>query len=242
MKFLNFLMKLYPLEFRLQFEDEMRPIFVERFAEHPFTEVWGLLCGAAYERLRLISPAPVAAGLASAFTMQLFVYMALLTPAAAQPKQDPGAMETAKAIYTRAFTLLRDAKNMDDMRKLSDSLDSPEWVSLDRFGRPLFTRAQADREFESILVLPPEQRVSAMDIIWAERDATRLIVVAWMFPREEIRDGHKLTRATLIRDLFDNTPTGWRRIRHEKWLPNGTLLAIDGRSLAETNRVIPGQH
>lgn len=203
-------MKLYPLEFWLQFEDEMRPIFAERFAEQPFSEVVGLLRGAVYERWRLINAAVIAAGLASALIMQAIVYTALLTPAAAQPKQDPSAMLTAKAIYTRAFTLLRDARNMEDMRKLSDSFDAHEWVSLDRFGRPLLTRTQADRELESMLALSAEQRVSAMDIIWAERDATRLIVVAWMFPSEEVRDGHKLTRATLIRDLFDDTPSGCR--------------------------------
>ena len=56
-----------------------------------------------------------------------------------------------------------------------------------------------------------------------------MIVVAWMFPREEVRDGHRLTRATLIRDLFDSSPAGWRRIKHEKWLPNGTVLTIDGK-------------
>lgn len=239
MKLFNFLMRLYPAAFRAEFEDEMRTVFLERYVEQPAKEIMGLLRGALYERGRLIEPAPIAAGAASAFAIHFLIYALLLTPAAAQPKQDPTAMDTAKSIYTRAFTLTRDAKNMDDMRRLSDSLDAPEWVSIDRFGRQLLNRKQAEREFESILALPPEQRAAAMDIIWAERDETRLIVVAWMFPQETTRDGHKLSRATLIRDIFDSTPAGWRRIRHEKFLPNGTVLAIDGNPLAEGNRVTP---
>ena len=52
---------------------------------------------------------------------------------------------------------------------------------------------------------------------------------------------HRLSRATLIRDIFEDTANGWRRIRHEKFLPNGTVLAIDGKSIAERNRVTPAQ-
>lgn len=65
--------------------------------------------------------------------------------------------------------------------------------------------------------------------------------MAWLFPIEQTRDGHKQTRATLIRDIFDNTPAGWRRVRHEKFLPNGTFLAVDGVPLAEGNRVTPAK-
>lgn len=55
-------------------------------------------------------------------------------------------MDVAKSICTRAFTLMRDAKNMDDMKRLSDSLDAPEWVSIDRFGRQLLNRKKSKRE------------------------------------------------------------------------------------------------
>ncbi len=52
-------------------------------------------------------------------------------------------------------------------------------------------------------------------------------MVAWMTPNvaERIDAGgefgpegasHKLTRGTLIRDVFVNTADGWRRIRHDK--------------------------
>ena len=251
LRMFHLVMRLYPAAFRAEFEDEMRSVFLALVEDGrpAWSELFELLRGAAYERSRLF--APLAAGAVFAFGSQLLLYRALLTPGLIVcllaavvsgqplPKQDQAALDEARGIYQRAFTALRNARTMDDMRKLSDALDSADWISVDRFGRPLLTRAQADREFESLLALPPDRRVSAMDIIWAERDSTRMIVAAWMSPSEEVRDGHRLTRATLIRDIFENTPNGWRRIRHDKLLPNGTQLAVDGKQLAEGNRVTP---
>jgi hypothetical protein len=258
----DLLMRLYPADFRAEFELEMRSVFVALASDRtPWTEFLALLRGALQERLRQAktqTAVAIGGGALFALSTQMLVYRALLTHAlgvclfagvvAAQPipKQDPEALETAKSIYNRAFTALRDARNMDDMKKLSDILDSPDWISVDRFGRTLLTKSQADREFESLLALPPDSRVSAMDIIWAEHDAGRLIVVAWMFPREDVRAGedgvsHRLTRATLIRDLFEKSGDRWIRIRHDKLLPNGTVLAVDGHPLAERNRVTPSK-
>jgi hypothetical protein len=162
-----------------------------------------------------------------------------------QAKQDPGALELAKSIYTRAFTELRGAKTLEDMKKLADSLDSQDWISVDRFGRTVLTRRDADRELTSVLSLPPERRVTEMDIIWAEQESDRLIVVAWMMPNEvEVVDSegdygskgskHRLMRGTLVRDIFLKTDSGWRRVRHDKLLPNSTILAVDGAP-----RIIP---
>ena len=46
------------------------------------------------------------------------------------------------------------------------------------------------------------------------------MVLAWMIFNEI----QGVTRGTLIRDLFQNTSGGWRRIQHDKLLPNGTVL------------------
>ena len=161
--------------------------------------------------------------------------------ACAQPetKQDPATLEFARSIYARSFTDLRQAKSLEDMKKLSDALDSPDWISVDRMGRTILTRKDADRELESLLALPPERRVTGMDIIWAEQDSDRLAVLAWMMPSQTDRVDtrgeygpkgvtHRILRGTLVRDLFVKTPAGWRRIQHDKLLPNSTLLAIDG--------------
>jgi len=88
-----------------------------------------------------------------------------------------------------------------------------------------------------------------MDIIWAERDSDRLMVLAWMMPHEnEMADAdgqkHRLMEGTLIRDLFQKTADGWRRIQHDKLTPYNTILAVDGKQrivppLDERNRVTP---
>ncbi len=169
-----------------------------------------------------------------------------VSAALSQPaRQDTATLELARGIYRTAFIGLREAKTLDDMRKVSDSMDSPEWISVDRFGRTILTKKEADRDLQSLLSLPPERRAAAMEIIWAEQDAERLIVVAWMMPNESKRvdaEGefgpkgatHQVTRATLIRDLFTKTPGGWRRIRHDKLTPNDIVVAVDG-----TPRVVP---
>jgi hypothetical protein len=171
---------------------------------------------------------------------RVLVICALVGIAAGQPaKQDAATLELARSIYGSSFTALREAKTMEDMRKLSDHLDAPEWISVDRFGRTILAKQDADRDLESLLALPPERRVTGMDILWAEQDSERLIVVGWMMvnvaERIDARGefgpkgaSHKLTRGTLIRDVFVNTADGWRRIRHDKLVPNDMVLAVDG--------------
>jgi hypothetical protein len=169
------------------------------------------------------------------------------------PRQDAATLELAKSIYSRAMTALQEAKTMDDMKKLADDLSSPDGISVDRFGRTILTRKEADGELASMLALPPERRVTQMDILWAEQNSDRMIVVAWVLPNEVEQidtEGdfgakgtkHRLTRGTLIRDIFQRTGTGWRRIQHDKLFPNDTVLAVDGASrimppLDERNRV-----
>ena len=162
------------------------------------------------------------------------------------PRQNPAVLETAREIYRKSFTALRDANTIEDMRRISGELDSPDWVSVDRFGRRILTTPQdRDKEFESMLSIPKERRVSILDIVWAERDSSCLIVVGWMMPYETTMvdesgeygpkgTKHRLKRGTLIRDIFVNSEKGWRRISHDKLLPNGAVLAVD-----EIPRILP---
>ena len=172
---------------------------------------------------------------AHVFLLSLLVGLA----AGQQARQDPATLDLARSIYSSSLTALRDAKTLDDLRQVSDNLDAPEWISVDRFGRTILTKKEAGRDLESLLALPPERRAASMDIVWAEKDADRLIVVAWMMPNQAERvdaegefgpkgDTHQLTRGTLVRDILINTPAGWRRIRHDKLVPNDLLLAVDG--------------
>jgi hypothetical protein len=263
----DFLIHLYPAGYRAEFEEEMRSVFLSSTAGlaggecSPATrspallwrECFGLVVGAAREWCGLAQTvASMAAGLLCAGWAQLLLYRYLVRHLAivcllaglarSQPaKLDPAALETARSIYVSSFTALREAKTIEDMRKLSVTLAAPGWMSVDRFGRSV-PHENLDAELEELLKLPPETRVTGMDIIWAETDAERLIAVAWMMPSVTERidaegaygpkgETHRLTRGTLIRDIFEKTDTGWRRIRHDKLMPNDTVLAVDGKPL-----------
>jgi hypothetical protein len=268
----DLLILLYPAEYRAKFGDEMRSVFLKLRNSHDreswlsvlgfvWIECLSLVRGAASEqrsaRASWQTAASMSGGALVAWGMHLVMYWTLVPVASGQgmPKQDTATLELAKSIYARSFTALRAAKTLDDLKKLSDDLDSPDWISVDRFGRTILTRKDAERELESMLALPPERRVTEMDIFWAERDSDRLTVVAWMMPNVSERidsDGdfgpkdakHRLMRGTLVRDIFQDTDKGWRRIRHDKLVPNDTVLAVDGKPrivppLDERNRVTP---
>ena len=272
----DFCLRLYPAEYRAGFEDEMRAVLAELAAARPgrrliAAEIPGLLKGALAEHFHSARAAgfarvtaSMAAGAGFAASLHVMLIRALLPCLIAgialgqpMPRQDSATLETAKAIYRDAFTALRDAKSMDDIRKLSRTLDSPAWISVDRFGRRILDRASAESDLESLLALPPESRVTQMDIIWAEQDGDRLSVLAWMMPHEaQAADTaadygpkgakHRFTRAALVRDLFEKTPDGWRRIQHDKLLNNATVLAVDGvprivPPLGPTRQVTPAK-
>jgi hypothetical protein len=150
-------------------------------------------------------------------------------------KEDPAALALAKSIYGPTLKAVRDAKTVDDLKRADGLLDSEDWISGDRFGRTVLTKKDENRELESMLNLPPEQRAVRMEIIWAEQDRDRLEVLMWVAPGEaESVDAagakHRITTGTLARDLFDKRSSGWMRIRHDKLTPNSTILAMDGVS------------
>jgi len=267
---------LYPLEYRSEFGDEMRAVFMALTSSRNrsyLAEFAALMRGAVSEhwhRVSLRATASMAGGTVFAFGLHVVLYWWLVPVNAARifmlailvsvafgqtpPKQDTATLELAKSIYLRSFVALREAKTLDDTKKLADGLDSPDWISVDRFGRTILTRKDADQELQSVLALPAERRVTEMDIVWADRDGDRMMVLAWMMPSEAERidsEGafgpkgakHRLTRGTLVRDIFQNTADGWRRIRHDKLTPNDTVLAVDGiprivPPLAPANRVM----
>jgi hypothetical protein len=225
----DLLLMLYPAEYRMEFGAEMRTVFLElgRRGWLLLFEYGGLVRGAMRERHRQMGALAGGAAFASILNLLLYWYLLPIGVAHGQTvRQDPSALELARSIYSRSFTALREAKTLDELRNLSDEMDAPEWISVDRFGRTVLTKKDVDRDLENLLKLPPERRAAGMDIVWAERDAERLIVVAWMMPNES----HGVTRGTLIRDIFVNGASGWRRVRHDKITPNDIVLAVDGKA------------
>jgi hypothetical protein len=284
----DLLLMLYPVEYRSEFGDEMRAVFMALTSagnRSYLAEFAALMRGAVSEhwhRVSLRATASMAGGTVFAFGLHVVMYWSLVPDKGKslgrvlehlasrifmiamlagvafgqqQPRQDVATLELANSIYSRALTALQEAKTMDDMRKLADDLASPDGISVDRFGRTVLTRKEADGELASMLALPPERRVTQMDILWAEQNSDRLIVVAWVLPNEVERidtegdfgppgSKHRLTRGTLVRDIFQKTADGWRRIQHDKLFPNDTVLAVDGMPrivppLDERNRVVP---
>ena len=283
----NLLIALYPSAFRAEFETEMRAVFMELAATTPparfaQVEIPALFAGAAREHWRYalkfdVQAISMAFGAIAAFWVHLALY-ALLVPVKghglgrllslfslalcvviAQPivKQDPETLRIANAIYAKSFKSLREAKTVADLVKLSELLEAADWISVDRFGRTVLTKQSALKELESLLTLPPEQRVTAMDIVWAEKEGDRMTVLAWMMPYETERADtsgdygakgvtRKLWRGTLVRDVFAGSGNNWLRIRHDKLLPNGSVLAVDGvprilPPLTGDNHVVPAK-
>lgn len=254
LRWFDLLMRLYPADWRAEFADEMREVFRNAAPRNAWCETVGLVAGAA--RQRLPSLMPLAGGAALALTAQMAIYVALLPHAgrilqrtiqnlaaflmlicivtgaglAQQPAQDAATVALAQSIYDHAFAAIRNAKTIADLHKAADELDSPDWVSIDHFGRTVRTGHDTDRELESMAALPPEQRVARMDIIWAEQDGDRLAVLIWIAPREIVTAGQRLIRGTLVQDLFEKRSNIWKRIRHEKLTPDGMILAVDGAS------------
>jgi hypothetical protein len=225
----DLLLMLYPAEYRMEFGGEMRTVFLEldRRGWRLLLEYGGLVRGAIRERRRQMGALAGGAAFASILNLLLYWYLLPVGVAHGQTvRQDPSALELARSMYSRSFTALREAKTLDELRRLSDEMDAPEWISVDRFGRTVLTKKDVDRDLENLLKLPAERRAAGMDIVWAEQDAERLIVVAWMMPNES----HEVTRGTLIRDIFVNGASGWRRVRHDKITPNDIVLAVDGKA------------
>ncbi|MBM3783042.1 MAG: hypothetical protein FJW30_01715 [Acidobacteria bacterium] len=226
---IDFLLSLYPARVRKEFGDEMRAVYRQRCQGRvSLREVHGLLCDAvrAWRDEPFSGLLAAAAGSVLAICLHLLAYR-ILVPVAflAWPLLGQDAVATAAAIYGKQFEALRAAKNVEDLLKISNELDDAEWISVDRFGRTVFDRAGSQRQLTQMLDIPPERRTVRMDILWAGHDKDRLTVVAWMITGAT----ETVVNAVLIRDVFTQTPAGWRRVRHDKLTPNQIVIEREGR-------------
>ena len=153
--------------------------------------------------------------------------------------QTAGQETWLRDLYQKTFTALEAAKTEDDMRRVAEMMDVREWLSLDPLGLPI-SRVQANAELKSLLAAPPKNRVPQMDILWTDTTAASAVAVLWVYNSREIADPegrygapgekHPALFGALVRDTFARTDAGWRRVRHEKIIPN-QLLSVDGHSL-----------
>jgi hypothetical protein len=139
--------------------------------------------------------------------------------------QADDAKATIQAMYTAAFAALHDAKTKEDIAKMVDAIDTPDWVGIGPTGQT-GTRAQAIRDLESLLALPPEKRPTPrLDIIFVNETNWNMTALYWVYTGVE----GQLT-GSLARDTFVRTAQGWRRMRHEKYFPDRPLV-VNGKAV-----------
>jgi hypothetical protein len=120
---------------------------------------------------------------------------------------------------------LHEAKTNEDIAKMVDAIDTPDWISIGPTGQTM-TRAEAVRLLESLLATPPDQRSSPkMDIVFMNETKWNTTVLYWVYTGPE----GQLT-GSLARDTFVRTAQGWRRMRHEKYFPDRPLV-VNGKAV-----------
>jgi hypothetical protein len=128
-------------------------------------------------------------------------------------------------MYTATFAALHDAKTKEDIAKMVDALDTPDWVGIGPTGQTA-TRPQAIRDLESLLALPPEKRPTPrLDIIYVNETNWNMTALYWVYTGPEGQ-----LSGSIARDTFVRTAQGWRRMRHEKFLPDRPLV-VNGKSV-----------
>jgi hypothetical protein len=128
-----------------------------------------------------------------------------------------------QAMYAATFAALHDAKTKEDIAKMVDAFDAPEWVSNLPNGQTM-TRAEAVRMLESVLSIAPAERPTPkMDVIFSNETKWNVTMLYWVYNGPE----GNLT-GSIARDTFVRTAQGWRRVRHEKFFPDRPLV-VNGK-------------
>ncbi|SPE41001.1 exported hypothetical protein [Candidatus Sulfopaludibacter sp. SbA3] len=150
--------------------------------------------------------------------------VSLLIPAAAR-SADGDAVKTITVMYSTTLSALHVVKTRDELLRIVNAIDAPEWVSNLPSGETL-TRAEAVSSLEPLLAVPPENRpVVKQHFVYLRETGWNVLVLYWVYRQSE----HQLV-GSLVRDTWVRTAESWRRIRHEKFFPDRPL-SEDGRPL-----------
>jgi hypothetical protein len=121
-------------------------------------------------------------------------------------------------MYTSTFAALKEAQSKEDIRKMVDAFDVPEWISSQPNGQTL-SRGEAVKLLEGMLAVPKEDRAAPlMQVAYYHETAANATILYWVYRTV----GPKI-EGSLARDTFARTTNGWRRVRHEKFFPDRTL-------------------
>ncbi len=136
---------------------------------------------------------------------------------------DESITKTVQDLYTSTLNAMKDAKTKDDIARIVNGMDAPEWIaSLPEGGT--MTRAEAIAGLEGLLAISPEKRPTpTLDFLYVKETSWNILAVYWVYRQTE----HQ-TVGSLVRDTWVRTPAGLRRIRHEKFFPD-RVLVDDGK-------------
>ena len=120
--------------------------------------------------------------------------------------------------YAATFAAMRQAKTKSDIDMMVDAIDAPEWVASLPAGETM-TRPEAVALLGGVLAIPAEKRpMPRQQIVYMTETGWNVLVVYWVYRQSESR-----LIGSLARDTWVRTARGWRRIRHEKFFPDGPL-------------------
>jgi hypothetical protein len=144
----------------------------------------------------------------------LFVLVFLSLKASAQ-EHLPAAIDAA---YGATLTALQSAKSADDIHRMVEAMDAPDWVSIDPTGAKM-SRNEAERQLVGLLSIPVGQRpIPKQKTVYVGEQDKRVVVVYWVW-----RTTDKGSVGSLVRDSWVQTAAGWRRSMHEKIFPDRLL-------------------
>ena len=193
------LLRAFPRAYRARFEKEMAAVFQEAagnsrgegrvsYARFMLAEFSGLLQGATLEWLRhfrragrIAAAISAMSGAAVAAVFLLLLYNVLLPNAHAQnrtPAADQQALEVVTTLLRNTFAAVHNAKTKEDIAKLVDDLEAPDWVSIDPNGYTVLTYDEEVRTLEGFLSVDPDKRPSnSIEVLWVHAEPWRIAAV-----------------------------------------------------------------
>ena len=118
--------------------------------------------------------------------------------------------KTIRDLYNATFASMKEAKTKEDLGRMVNAIDAPEWVGNSPEGETL-TRVQSQASLEPILAIPSDKRpVPKLDFVYIKETGWNVLAVYWVYRQTE----NQLV-GSMARDTWVRTAQGWRRIKHE---------------------------
>lgn len=122
------------------------------------------------------------------------------------------------AAYEASLSALQSCKSLQDVHRMVEAMDTPDWVSVSPSGDKT-SRDEAEKQLLGLLSVPVGQRpIPLQEIIYAIESNGHATVVYWVY---RMTDQGQV--GSMIRDSWIKTQAGWRRSMHEKIFPDRPL-------------------